>query len=439
MQQPQCDLFRGSLAPGHCGADVGDGDEGAALGHIELLAVGSEEAEGVALVVALPADGDKLAAAGIIALAAVLEIGHLVAAVDDVDIRGEHDDHIVVGLLFPGDAVHHLLAILPVDIAAEFLVIDKAAVLLALDVIGQGQVNLRGVLAVFRGAVGEETEEVILVRVGGHVDAVGQRLRLQSLAPGEEHMLPAEALGHPVFIPEGIVGGVPGVDVEAVQAVVPGVVQHIAGAAGVGGDQVIVHGQVIEHQPGAAHRADLGHKGGVSIQRQTPDDGIVDIHFHIDVRQAHADAGHGVGDIADGHGKDSLILRITGGHAGKRVGIRRLRGCLGGWLRLRLRHGNSRLRLRRQRAPGRNQLTAPQQQADYQQQNQKALFHFRSSPPEISRSTMHFTKAAPFTWADISRLKPDGLDSRKEILSPVGVGNLSTLNVAVLVAVRMNV
>ena len=52
---------------------------------------------------------------------------------------------------------------------------------------------------------------------------------------------------------------------------------------------------------------------------------------------------------------------------------------------------------------------------------------------------MHFTKAAPFTWADISRLKPDGLDSRKEILSPVGVGNLSTLNVAVLVAVRMNV
>ena len=65
--------------PGYLGADLGNGDEGAPLGHDQLLAVLGGEPEGAVLVIAAPFDGDDFSAAGIVAVTAVLKIGNLIA------------------------------------------------------------------------------------------------------------------------------------------------------------------------------------------------------------------------------------------------------------------------------------------------------------------------------------------------------------------------
>ena len=230
----------------HRGFGGADGDVGVAYAHIQGSAVLGGEDEGLLVTGTGPVDGDDLATVGVVAGAAGVEVSHKVDAVGG-DV-GVHNQHVGEHLGFAGDLVGHYLAVLIIYVLVRLSVIGHDGFLLGLSV-GEGQRDLTSVLAVSRGAVLSEGQTVIPLQA--HGIALGLCISLDAGADTEEGIfISTVVLGIPVG---GTLGGnFPSIDVKVFNAPVGGILQCLAGATGMGQNQIIVLGQLVEDGPGGS-------------------------------------------------------------------------------------------------------------------------------------------------------------------------------------------
>ncbi len=337
--------------------------------------------EGSLVPVAAPDNGDDLAAVGVVACAAGVEVGIVINAL--VGHVGEHDDHVGEAFGLVSDLVVHLLAVLVPDVLAGFGIVDHLGVLLGLLVV-QVDGDVGGVLAGSGGAILGEPEAIVPIQGLGPALLLG--VLLIARADAEEAVLQAALV---LLIPVGggdLLHHVPGLDVEVLNAPFLCVGQGGAGTTGVCQDQVIMLGDLVENGSGRTGGADGLHAFDVAEQSQAANHVVhVDVHLHDHIGVNYAHMGQILPEVADGAGVNPTLkgrvqqLAVHGVPVNGRLGG--YGGRLGGGLRGGLRRGDGQF-LRSLAvlsglgvAPAGDQLAAAAQQHGRSQCKRKNSFH----------------------------------------------------------------
>ena len=192
--------------------------------------------------------------------------------------------------------------------------------------------DFRGVRAVRRHAVLGEAEAIVPLQA--HVVAGVLGVLLQAGANGEQAVLIRALV---LLIPVGsrdILGHLlPVFYVEVLDVPLQRVIERGVGAAGMGNDQAIVLGQVVENGAGGTNGADGFHILNVAEQGQAAHDIVhVDVRLKHHIRLAQVHMRNILLHIADGAGKQAVGIRLVNDFTVQRIAVdRRLRGFRSGF------------------------------------------------------------------------------------------------------------